>query len=87
MGKKARCVKGVRKTKFKVGDVVEVITGDSKGSSGEVLKIDRLRETVLVKEVNLRKRHYKARREGEQAGIISIEAPIHLSNVRVLQKN
>ena len=84
---KMRYVKGVRKTKFKIGDVVEVISGDAKGNSGEVLKIDKRREVILIKEVNLRKRHYKARREGEQAGIISIEAPIHLSNVRIMQKN
>jgi large subunit ribosomal protein L24 len=69
------------KPRFKKGDSVYVIAGKSKGQSGEVLKVDLKRSLVLVKGVNLLKRHTKPRRQGEQGGIIPMEGPIHVSNV------
>jgi len=48
---------------------------------GEVLKVDRVRGVVLIKEVNMVQRHTKPRRQGQQGGILPMEAPIHLSNV------
>jgi large subunit ribosomal protein L24 len=69
------------KARFKKGDTVYVISGKSKGQSGEVLKVDLKRSLVLIKGVNLLKRHTKPRRQGEQGGIIPMEGPIHASNV------
>ncbi|MBI4082720.1 MAG: 50S ribosomal protein L24 [Candidatus Lambdaproteobacteria bacterium] len=65
----------------KKGDQVQVMAGKAKGQVGEVLRVDRQRQFAYIKDVNLQKRHTKPRRQGEPGGIISIEGPIHLSNV------
>ena len=66
--------------KIKKGDTVVVITGRDKGKSGEVVEMRRDDNRVLVRGINMIKRHQRqdATHEG---GIISKEAPIHLSNV------
>lgn len=69
------------KARFKKGETVQVISGKAKGQTGEVLKVDLKRSVVLIKGVNMRMRHTKPRRQGEQGGIIPMEGPIHLSNV------
>ena len=66
---------------FKQGDQVQVISGKAKGRVGEVLRVDRRRQLVYVKDVNLQARHTKPRRQGEQGGIRQVEGPIHYSNV------
>ena len=73
------------KYKIKKGDQVEVISGKAKGHNGEVLRVDRERGYVYVKDVNMAMRHTKPRRQGQQGGIIPMEAPIHISNVKVLE--
>ena len=60
-------------------DKVLVIAGNDKGKTGEVLNIDG--DRVLVQGINIRSKHMKARKEGEQPQILSIECPIHISNV------
>ena len=69
-------------TKFKIkkGDKVVVITGRDKGKSGEVLRVVRAENRVIVQGVNLMKRH-TAPRPGEPGGIVEREAAIHVSNV------
>jgi large subunit ribosomal protein L24 len=69
------------KPRFKKGETVQVISGKAKGQTGEVLKVDLRRGVVLIKGVNMRKRHTKPRRQGEQGGIIAQEGSIHVSNV------
>ena len=72
--------------KIKKGDLVQVITGSRKirGMQGRVLKVLRKQNKVIVEKVNLVKRHQKPRREGEVGGIIEKEAPIHISNVMLV---
>ena len=72
--------------KIKVGDNVKVITGSNKGKEGKVLKIFRSENRVLVDGVNVVKKHVKPNRQNETGGILEIEAPIHISNVKVLEK-
>ncbi len=72
--------------KIKVGDNVKVITGSNKGKEGKVLKIFRNENRVLVDGVNIVKKHVKPNRQNETGGILEIEAPIHISNVKVLEK-
>ena len=72
--------------KIKVGDNVKVITGSNKGKEGKVLKIFRSENRVLVDGVNIVKKHVKPNRQNETGGILEIEAPIHISNVKVLEK-
>jgi large subunit ribosomal protein L24 len=69
------------KSRIKKGDQVRIISGKAKGQTGEVLRVNLSRGTVLIKEVNLVHRHSKPRRQGEAGGIIPMESPIHLSNV------
>ena len=72
--------------KIKVGDNVRVITGSNKGKEGKVLKVFRNENRVLVDGVNINKKHVKPNRTNESGGILEVEAPIHLSNVKVLGK-
>lgn len=69
--------------KIKKGDQVIVITGRDKGKTGEVLKSMPKDSKVLVQGVNLVKRHQKPTQENA-GGIISKEAPIHVSNVALI---
>jgi large subunit ribosomal protein L24 len=68
------------KLKVKKGDKVVVITGRDKGKSGEILRVMREENRVLVQGVNVVKRHQR-QSVGTQGGIIEKEAPIHVSNV------
>ena len=67
--------------RIRKGDTVQVIAGDDKGKTGRVLAVDEEKQRVVVEKVNFVKRHTKARRQGQQGGILEKEAPIHLSNV------
>ena len=68
------------KLKIKKGDKVVVITGRDKGKSGEVLRVLRDVERVLVQGVNMVKRHTRPA-AGQTGGIVEKEAAIHISNV------
>ena len=72
--------------KIKVGDNVRVITGSNKGKEGKVLKVLRSENKVLIDGVNIVKKHVKPNRENETGGILEVEAPIHISNVKVATK-
>lgn len=72
--------------KIKVGDNVRVITGTNKGKEGKVLKIFRKEGRVIIDGVNIVKKHVKPSRTNETGGILEVEAPIHISNVKVLTK-
>ena len=64
-------------------DVVIVIAGKDKGSSGRVLKVLPKEERVVVEGVNLVKRHTKPDMVHPQGGVIPREAPLHISNVQL----
>ena len=68
------------KFKIKKGDQVVVITGRDKGKKGEVLEVLRAELRVRVQGVNMVKRHRRAT-QNDAGGIISMEAPLHISNV------
>jgi large subunit ribosomal protein L24 len=70
--------------KIKKDDNVVVIAGNSRGKSGKVLKVFPKQLRVIVEGVNIRKRHSKPTQAIPQGGIIEKEAPIHISNVMVL---
>ena len=72
--------------KIKVGDNVRVITGTNKGKEGKVLKIFRKDNRVVIDGINIVKKHVKPNRTNETGGILEVEAPIHISNVKVLTK-
>jgi large subunit ribosomal protein L24 len=66
--------------KIKKGDNVVVIAGREKGRTGEVIEMRREDSRVLVRGVNMVKRHQR-QSTTQEGGIVSKEAPIHLSNV------
>lgn len=73
--------------KIKVGDKVKVITGSNKGKEGKVSKVLRNENRVIVEGVNIVKKHIKPGRTNETGGILETEAPIHISNVKVISNN
>ncbi len=66
--------------KIKKGDKVVVLTGRDKGRTGEVVQVMPKEERALVRGVNLVKRHQR-QTMNQEGGIISKEAPVHLSNI------
>lgn len=76
-----------KKLHIKVGDSVKVISGESKGRTGKVLVIDRVKERVLVEGVNVVKKHVKPSASNPQGGIVEQEAGVHISNLMLLVKD
>ena len=66
---------------IKKGDMVEVITGESRGTVGKVMRVDPSKNKVIVEGVNRRYRHVKPSRKYPQGGRIQIEQPVHISNI------
>src|SRR5947207_12827588 len=73
------------KYKLKRGDTVEVIAGKNKGRRGTIREIRPDSQRVIVADGNIVKKHIKPGRQGARpAGIVEIEAPIHTSNVALV---
>jgi large subunit ribosomal protein L24 len=66
------------------GDTVRVMRGDDKGKEGKIIKVFLKTGRVTVDGVNMVKRHRRARTAEEQSGIVEFPAPIHASNVMLL---
>ncbi len=75
----------MKKVKVKRNDQVLVIAGKDKGAVGKVLRVNPGKETAIVERVNLIKRHTRANPQKQiQGGILEREAPIRLSNLKVI---
>lgn len=70
--------------KVKVNDKVKILAGKDKGKEGKVLKTLRKDDKVIVEGINIIKKHIKPNGQGETGGIREMEAPIHVSNVKVI---
>ena len=70
--------------KVKKGDNVQVLSGNDKGKTGEVLEVIPKDNKVIVKGVNVRKKHVKPRKQGEEGGIIPVECSIPADKVNVV---
>jgi large subunit ribosomal protein L24 len=68
------------------GDHVEVISGNFKGSSGKVLEVLSRKQRVLIEGVRIIKRHLRKSQDRPQGSIAEREGPIHISNVKVLER-
>ncbi|MDI6026306.1 50S ribosomal protein L24 [Corticibacterium sp. UT-5YL-CI-8] len=68
--------------KIRKGDKVVVLAGKDKGRTGEVLAVQPKEDTALVRGINLIRRHQK-QSQSQEGGIITKEAPVHLSNIAV----
>jgi large subunit ribosomal protein L24 len=72
--------------KIRKGDKVVVLAGKDKGRTGEVLSVAPKDDKAVVRGVNMVRRHQK-QSQSQEGGIITKEAPIHLSNVAVADSN
>jgi large subunit ribosomal protein L24 len=72
------------KLKIRKGDTVKVIAGDSKGMQGRVLEVMLEKNRALVEGVNLVSKHTKPNAKNTQGGIVKKEAPIHISNLMLV---
>lgn len=70
--------------KVRKNDTVQVLAGREKGKQGKVTRVLPKEQRVVIDGVNIRKRHVKAKRPGEQAGIVEFPAPLHISNVALV---
>lgn len=72
------------KLHVKKGDNVKIISGKDKGKEGKILEAYPKKDRVLVEGVNMVKKHAKPSQTNPQGGILNQEAPIHVSNVMVI---
>jgi len=72
--------------KVKVGDNVRIIAGKDKGKEGKVVRTLKKKDKVVVEGLNIVKKHSKPNNTNDKGGIFSIEAPIHVSNVKVIDQ-
>ena len=70
--------------KIKKGDTVKVIAGKDKGKEGKVLAVNVKDNTAIVENVNMVTKHSKPSAANQAGGIITKEAPIHMSNIMLL---
>ncbi|RLD39301.1 MAG: 50S ribosomal protein L24 [Bacteroidetes bacterium] len=72
------------KIRIKKGDTVKVLSGEDKGKSGRVLIVDAAKGRAIVEGTNMVSKHTKPNATHPQGGIIKQEAPIHLSNLMLV---
>lgn len=72
--------------KVKVGDNVKVLAGKDKGKTGRIIKTLAKDNKVVVEGINIVKKHVKPNRMNEVGSIVEVEAPIHVSNVKVVDE-
>ena len=70
--------------RIKKGDNVKILSGVDKNKTGEVIEVIPKKSKIIVKGVNIRKKHVKPRKQGEEGGIISVECPIDSSKANVV---
>ena len=70
--------------KIRKGDLVRVITGKDKDKEGKVMSVNAKNHTVLVEGINMVSKHTKPNVQNQTGGIVSQEAPLHISNVMLV---
>jgi large subunit ribosomal protein L24 len=74
------------KTHVHAGDLVKVISGNHRGSEGKILLVNRAKHQVVIEGVRMIKKHVKRSQEQPNGAIIEREGPLHISNVKLLEK-
>ena len=70
--------------KVRVGDKVRILAGKDRGKEGKVILTLKKKDKVVVEGINIVKKHMKPSRMNETGGILEVENPIHVSNVKVV---
>ena len=76
----------MKKLKIKTGDTVKITAGDHKGTEGKVLSVNVEKNKAIVEGANMVSKHEKPSAKNPQGGIVKKEAPIHISNIALLDK-
>lgn len=82
LSKKRKAIE-ILDTKLKKGDTVKVIAGKHKGTVGPIIKVLRDKNRVVIEGITMKK-HQKAGQENQEAGVVDIPAPLHISNVMAI---
>lgn len=72
------------RARIKKNDTVMVIAGRERGKTGKVLRVIAGKDRALIEQLNMVKRHQKARGPQSASGIIEKEAPLHISNLMIM---
>lgn len=72
------------KLKIKTGDTVRIIAGDHKGTEGKIIRVLRDKNKAIIEGVNMVSKHEKPSAQNPQGGIVKKEAPIHISNLALI---
>ncbi len=73
-----------KKFHIKKGDLVKVISGESRGQEGKVLEVIVKKDRAIIEGVNMIKKHTKPNSMNPEGGIVEQEAPIHISNLMLI---
>lgn len=71
---------------LKVGDMVQIISGDHKGETGKIVKVDRQNDKAMIDGIGVRERHMAATRFNPNGGKKTIHLGIHLSNLKKVKE-
>jgi len=74
----------MKKLKIRTGDTVRIIAGDHKGTEGKVQRVDIAKNRAIVEGANMVSKHEKPSAKNPQGGIVKKEAPIHISNLSLI---
>ena len=74
----------MKKLKIKTGDTVRIIAGDHKGTEGKITKVFIEKNKAIVEGANMVSKHEKPSANNPQGGIVKKEAPIHISNLSLI---
>lgn len=69
----------------KSGDLVQILSGKDAGKEGRVLRVLKKKSRAVVEGANIMKKHQKPNAQHQKGGVIEMEAPIHVSNLKVLE--
>ena len=83
-GKRSKPARRVQRTAIAKGDRVKVIRGDDRGTEGTVIRVLRKEGRIVVDGVNVVTKHRRATTTEQESGIVKFPAPIHVSNVMLL---
>jgi large subunit ribosomal protein L24 len=77
-----------KRIKFHVrrGDIVQVITGEHKGSQGKIMQVITKKQRIIIEGINLIKKHARRSQDNPNGGIIEREGSIHISNVKLIER-
>lgn len=73
------------KLHVKTGDLVRILAGKDRGHEGRVLRVNRKAQRAVVEGANIVQKHQKPGQKNQKGGIVKVEAPIHVSNLKVLE--